>query len=96
MQIETVVDLSDNIAALVLAILREDIATPEQAFAVITNSKYMLTDEDTEDMIKMMEQGMKLEEISKIYGMTKSGVIARVRRYKKRTNSDCHLKRSTN
>lgn len=92
MQIETVVDLSDNIAALVLAILRKDIATPEQAFAIITNTKYMLTDEDTEDMIKMMEQGMKLEEISKIYGMTKSGVIARVRRYKKRTNSDGNLK----
>lgn len=80
------VDLRDNIIALYIAILREDIATPEQAFAIISESAYRLTDEDTQDMIKMLEQGMKLEEVGQIYGMTKAGISARISRYKKRTS----------
>lgn len=85
MKIESV-DLRDNIIALYIAILREDIATPEQAFAIISESAYRLTDEDTQDMIKMLEQGMKLEEVGQIYGMTKAGISARISRYKKRTS----------
>ncbi|SDX05320.1 hypothetical protein [Tepidimicrobium xylanilyticum] len=86
MKVESSLDLRYNIAAMCVAILREDIATPEQAFAIISESAYRLTDEDTQDMIKMLEQGMKLEEVGQIYGMTKAGISARISRYKKRTS----------
>lgn len=92
--IETSMDLRYNIAAMYVAILREDIATPEQAFAIISESAYRLTDEDTQDMIKMLEQGMKLEEVGQIYGMTKAGISARISRFKKDL-SDGYLKRSS-
>ena len=81
---ETAFDLRYNIAAMYIAILREDIATPEQAFAVISESAYKLTDEDTEDMIKMKEQGMYRRKIGEIYGISPYSVDWRIERYKKR------------
>lgn len=94
LKVESSLDLRYNIAAMCVAILREDIATPEQAFAVVSESAYKLTDEDTQDMMKMIEQGMKLEEVGKVYGMTKAGISARISRYKK-DQSDGGLKRSS-
>lgn len=81
---ETAFDLRYNIAAMYIAILREDVATPEQAFAVISESAYKLTDEDTEDMIKMKEQGMYRRKIGEIYGISPYSVDWRIERYKKR------------
>jgi len=81
---ETAFDLRYNIAALCIAILREDIATPEQAFAVISESAYKLTDEDVKDMIKMKEQGMYRRKIGEIYGISPYSVDWRIERYKKR------------
>jgi DNA-directed RNA polymerase specialized sigma24 family protein len=93
MQTETVLDLRYNIAAMYIAILKEDIATPEQAFAIISNSVYRLTDEDTQDMMKMTGQGMKFEEVGQIYGITKGCVSKRIQRHKKDLSSG-NLKRS--
>lgn len=82
------VDLRDNIIALYIAILREDIATPEQAFAAIEGLTItrIYNDKDTLDMIGMKEQGLGYEEISQIYGLTKDAVRRRIERYKKRTS----------
>lgn len=94
MQTETVFDLRYNIAAMYIAILRDDVATPEQAFAIIEDSVHKLTDKDTADMINMRIGGMSYKEIAEIYGISDSSVIRRIKRYKKRDLSDCHLKRS--
>lgn len=97
MKIEPALDLQYNFAALCIAILREDIATPEQAFAILEEKgiKTAYTDEDVEDMTKLYEQGLCYEEIGRIYGLSKYTIRRRIERYKKRTNSDGNLKRST-
>lgn len=77
-------DLGYNIAAMYIAILREDVATPEQAFAMIGEIDTRLTEEDTEDMIKMKEQGMYYRQIGEIYGLSDSGVSRRIKKYEKR------------
>ena len=53
MKTETVFDLRYNIAALYIAILKEGIATPEQAFAVISNTSVIKAtkDEDVKEVI---------------------------------------------
>lgn len=88
------IDLQYNIAALTLAILREDIATAEQAFSIIERRKNrtVYNYKDTLDMIKMTEQGLTYDEIGEIYGISGDAVYGRIRRYKKRTNSDGNLK----
>lgn len=93
--IETSMDLSYNIAALCIAILRDDIATPEQAFAILEKRevKTAYNHEDTEDMIKMRYQGLSYKEIGEIYGISKDAAYWKIRRYKERTNSDGHLKK---
>mgnify|MGYP000853086235 CR=1 FL=1 len=94
MQVETSYDLRENIAALCIAILREDITIPEQAFSVIEGKPCKLTDEDTLDMIAMRSQGMHYREIGGIYGISSSGVLRRIDRHKKETNLDGSPKRS--
>ena len=96
MQVETTFDLRDNIAALYIAILREDVLLPEEAFAVISESKYKLTEEDVLDMIRLREQGEPYEEIAEIYGYTVSGIKNRVYKHRKKTRSGGNQKRSTN
>lgn len=95
---ETAFDLRYNIAAMYIAILREDVATPEQAFAVIENTSIIkaTTDEDVKDMIAMRKQGLTYKAIAEIYGSTDSNIYHRIKRYKeKETNSSGNLKRST-
>lgn len=88
LKVESSLDLRYNIAAMYIAILREDIATPEQAFAAIEGLTItrIYNDKDTLDMIGMKEQGLGYEEISQIYGLTKDAVRRRIERYKKRTS----------
>lgn len=83
---ETAFDLRYNIAAMYIAILREDVATPEQAFAVIENTSIIkaTTDEDVKDMIAMRKQGLTYKAIAAIYGSTDSNIYHRIKRYKKR------------
>lgn len=83
-KLQEVFDLGYNIAAMYIAILREDVATPEQAFAMIGEIDTRLTEEDTEDMIKMKEQGMYRRKIGEIYGISPYSVDWRIERYKKR------------
>ena len=69
-----------NISALVIAILREDINIPEQAFAVVAENEYSLTDNDTRYMIALKNNGMSYKEIGFIYGMSESGVYYRIKK----------------
>ncbi|MCF6466383.1 helix-turn-helix domain-containing protein [Clostridium sp. Cult2] len=97
MQIESSIDLRYNIAAMYIAILREDIATPEQAFAVVSDSSVVkaTTDEDVLDMIVMKNQGLTYKQIAEIYGSTDSNIYHRIKRYKeKKTSSGSNQKRS--
>ena len=92
--IETTFDLRYNIAALTIAILSNK--TPEQAFAVIeeTSPTKVYDDRDVIDMVRFQKQGMTYREIGEMYGINKDAVRNRMRK-KKKTFSDCHLKRST-
>ncbi len=94
MKDDTVLDLRYNIAALYIAILKEGIATPEQAFAVVSNTSVIkaTTDEDVKDMIAMRNQGLTYKQIAEIYGSTDSNIYHRIE-YKKRPFSH-QLKRS--
>lgn len=87
MQVETTIDLRYNIAALYIAILREDIRTVEHAFAVLEDNYYRLTDKDTLDMMAMRKQGMSWNDIGAIYKLHPSSIHRRIRTYKKRTES---------
>lgn len=93
--VETSIDLRYNIAAMYIAILREDIHTVEQAFAVLEDSKAYLTDEDTLDMIAMRKQGMIYKTIGEVYGISDDTAYGRIRRYKKKTSLDGSPKRSS-
>lgn len=93
MQTETVLDLRYNIAAMYIAILSENIATPEQAFAVIEGEKHKLTHEDTLGMVAMHLEGMTYKDIGEIYGINWSTAAKRIQRYKKDLSSG-NLKRS--
>lgn len=90
MQTETSLDLRYNIAAMYIAILRDDIATPEQAFAVIEDSEYKLTNEDNWDMLKLkLTEGLTYKQIGEIYGISGAAAANRIRRnksYKKLNN----------
>lgn len=95
MQTETVIDLRYNVAAMYIAILRDDVATPEQAFAVIEGATVNVYDDnDVIDMIRLKEQGMSYEAIGRIYGYTGSGIKNRVYKYRKKTSLAGGPKRS--
>lgn len=94
MQAETSLDLRYNIAAMYIAILKEGITTPEQAFSVLEKTRYKISSKDIEDMIRMQQKGETYKEIAKIYGYSESAIKNKVYRYKKKTNSSGNLKRS--
>lgn len=78
---ETAIDLRYNIAALTIAICSEEFMLPEKAFSIISESSYRSSDEDVEDMIKMINQGMTYRQIAEIYDSTGSNIFHRVKRY---------------
>lgn len=97
MQTETSYALRENIAALCIAIIRDDVFTVEQAFAVFEGkdvTRHRSSKEDIKDMIAMKTQGMTYREIGKIYGMSGSGILRRIDEHKKETNLDGSPKRS--
>lgn len=82
---ETALDLRYNISALTLAICSKRYMIPEQAFSVLSqNQKYITTDEDKEDMLKLVEEGLSYREIGEIYGIETSNVHKTLARYKSR------------
>lgn len=87
MQTETVFDLRYNVAAMYIAILRDDVATPEQAFSMLEGKSYRLAKEDVEDIIAMRDRGMEYKDIAKIYGYSESGIKSKVYRHRKKTRS---------
>lgn len=76
---ESAYDLRYNISALVIAILRNDINTPEQAFAVISDKNIIKG--STEEWIRLREAGLSYNEIGKIFGVYSSTVHHRLKRY---------------
>lgn len=95
MQVETVLDLRYNIAALAIAILKG--ISPEQAFAILEGKNIITVynEEDIKDMVRLHDQGFSYRQIAEMYGLTKDAVQKRINRYKKKTSSSRHLKRST-
>lgn len=82
LDVETVLDLRYNIAALCVAVLRDDIAIPEQAFAVLEGKKYELTEKDTWDMVKLhLLEGVTFRELEEIYGIGYSNIHHRITRH---------------
>lgn len=79
---ETALDLRYNIAALTIAICSEKYTLPEQAFSIISEEKYHLSDEDVEDMISLKNQGVRTKDIADMYGMSSSDMIHRIKRHK--------------
>lgn len=77
-------ELEHNIAALAVAILREDVSIQEQAFAVISGEKFNFTISDIKDMIKFKEQGFTYKQIGEIYGIDKYNVYSKIRRHRKK------------
>ncbi|MDR7856333.1 hypothetical protein [Tissierella sp.] len=94
---ETALDLRYNIAALTIAICSEKYTLPEKAFSIISEEKFKLNDNDTEDMISLREQGTTFRAIGEIYGVSDSDILKRIKRYKAKKEkelSDGHLKSS--
>lgn len=81
---ESAYDLRYNIAALCVAILRDDIATPEQAFNAIDGKQVrsVYSNQDTADMAMMVEQGMTYQKVGDIYGLERDAIFHRVKGYK--------------
>lgn len=91
---ETVIDLRYNIAALAIAIIRDDVFIVEQAFDILEGKDSKLTNSDVEDMIAMKSQGMSYRQIGTIYGLTYSAVAKKITRYKEKAfqNSEGKVK----
>jgi len=80
---ENALDFSYNISALAIAILRNDVFIPEQAFAILYGGKYRLTDDDTRDMIALKEAGLSYKAIGDIYGLYQGAIFYRIKRLNK-------------
>lgn len=96
---ETSLDLRYNIAALTIAICSEEFMFPEKAFSIISGNSHSSSNEDVEDMIKMINQGMTYRQIAEIYDSTGSNIFHRVKRYKKKKEKELssgNLKSSRN
>ena len=81
------IDTRENVAAMYIAILRDDVFTPEQAFRVLENKdieRHKVSDADVRDMFEMRKQGMTYREIGEIYGLHHSRVYRRIKNYEKR------------
>lgn len=95
MQVETVLDLRYNIAALTIAICAEEFMLPEKAFSIISDEAFHLKDDDLEDMIRLRNEGATYREIAEIYDSTDSNIFKRIKYYKaKKELSDGNLKSS--
>ena len=81
--IDTTYDLRDNISALTLAICSEGFLLPEQAFSILEKTKFVISVEDTEDMIAMREEGITYGKIGEIYNTSDSNIYHRLKRHKK-------------
>lgn len=76
---ETALDLRYNISALIIAILRKDILTPEQAFAVIADKEKPIA--DVEEIQELRNTGMSYREIGDIFGVDQSSIYYRLKRH---------------
>lgn len=72
-------DLRYNISALIICILRADVKTPEQAFAIVSNNK--MPKASTEEWARLKEAGLSYYKIADIFGVYASTVHHRLKRY---------------
>ena len=80
MKSESCFDLRYNIAALAIAIIREDVFLPEQAFSVLSGNVYLFTDQDIEDMKQFKNIGLTYKEIGNIYGVSTNKIYGKLRK----------------
>lgn len=82
-------DLAENISALIIAILREDVYMVEDAFKILEDlktigyRKYI----DKDELVNLRDMGVTYSELSKIYGLsinTLTGTVSRHRKKKER------------
>ncbi|MBU5439465.1 hypothetical protein KQI42_15730 [Tissierella sp. MSJ-40] len=87
-QVESILDLRYNLAALAIAICSEEFMLPDEALSIIEEKKFILGNEDLEDMLRLRDQGVTYRELAEIYNSTDSNIHHRLKRYtKKRTYS---------
>ncbi len=80
-QVESILDLRYNLAALAIAICSEEFMLPEKALSIIEEKKFILGNEDLEDMLKLRDRGVTYRELAEIYNSTDSNIHHRLRRY---------------
>ncbi|QZY56693.1 helix-turn-helix domain-containing protein [Crassaminicella profunda] len=84
-------ELRYNIAALAIAMIREDIFSAEDAFKRLEGKKKRICREadpkDTEQMIRLKEKGLTYKQIGEAFGISKDAVYRRMKRYKEKNVS---------
>ena len=79
--------IKTNYYALAIAALVPEVVSQEIAFCYIENGRKsysIYSDEDTEDMLAMRRQGMKLKDIGSMYGITEAVICHRIRKLLKK------------
>lgn len=83
-------ELRYNIAALAIAMIREDIYSAEDAFKILESKKKetckKVDAEDIKEMIGLKKQGMTYKQIGELFGMSKHAVYKRIKKYKEKAN----------
>ncbi|WP_432408541.1 hypothetical protein [Wukongibacter sp. M2B1] len=78
-------ELRDSISALIVAIIREDVATVEDAFEVLEGKTPITRNRGSVDeMIALRNEGLRYREIGEIFGLKESSVFYRIKREKAR------------
>lgn len=86
-------DLIENYHALTIAILSETYCTPEEAFERLDRGLKLIRLRDAEktntiDIINLRTQGIKLQDIADMYGVTRSAICHRIKRFQRQEQSN--------
>lgn len=87
--------IKTNYYALAIAVIIPEVVSQEIAFGYIENGKKSYStysDEDTEDMLAMRRQGMKLKDIGSIYGISEAVICHRIRKLLKKGGRGTYAK----
>ncbi len=81
--------IRDEVGWCALAVSILTTKTPEQAFELLdpTDNLSVFSEKDTEDMIRLKEQGLTFKELGEIYNVHPSSVASRIKRFLKRGES---------
>jgi hypothetical protein len=87
--------IKTNYYALAIAAIVPEVVSQEIAFGYIENGKRsysIYSDEDTEDMLAMRRQGMKLKEIGAMYGISEAVICHRIKKLLKKGGGGTYAK----